>query len=146
MFISTDSDGNEAATGISRALGMALIGWLELADTMSDWVAESMQEIVNELKKEQRMLFLYQCPRRQPEPGNTEHDLQVTSCSKTSGTGFHLRIRGRIITSLVKLDTAEPEHGGSKVTPMPNGSLLVQAHSCGSMENVRVLLCVVSCN
>src|SRR6267154_2373501 len=33
---------------------------------MSDSVAESMQEIVSELKKEQRRLFLYRCPRRQP--------------------------------------------------------------------------------
>jgi hemolysin-activating ACP:hemolysin acyltransferase len=63
MFISPDADGNEAATGISRALGMALIGWRQSADTMSDWVVESMQEIVIELKKEQRRLFLNRYPR-----------------------------------------------------------------------------------
>ena len=52
------------ATGISRALGMDLIGWRRSADAMSDWVVESMQEIVSELRKEQRRLFLYRCPRR----------------------------------------------------------------------------------
>ena len=57
MFISPDADGNEAATGISRALGMALIDWRQSADITSDWVVESMQEIVSELKKEQRRLF-----------------------------------------------------------------------------------------
>jgi hypothetical protein len=109
-----DADGNESATGISRALGMALIGWRQSADTMSDWVIESMQEIVSELKKEQRRLFLYRCPRR--HSGNTERDLQATSYSKTSGTGFHLQIRGRTITSRVNLGIAERGHGGLKVT------------------------------
>jgi hypothetical protein len=75
-----------------------------------------MQEIVSELKKEQRRLFLYRCPRRQP--GNAERDLQVTSCNKTSGTGFHLRIRGRTITSRVNLGIVELVHGGLKVTLM----------------------------
>ena len=74
-MISSDADGNESATGISRALGMALIGWQQSVDTMSDWMVtvESMQEIVSEIKKEQRRLFLYQCPRRQL--GNTERNL-----------------------------------------------------------------------
>jgi hypothetical protein len=139
-----DADGNEAATGISRALGMALIGWRQSADTMSDWVVESIQEIVSELKKEQRRLFQYRYPRRQP--GNTERDLQATSCSKTSGTGFHLQIRGGTITSRVNLGTAEQEHGGLKVKPMRNGNLLVQAHSYGFMENVCILLCILSCS
>ena len=145
MFISPDADGNEAATGISRALGMALIGWRQSVDITSDWVLESMQEIVGELKKEQRGLFPYRCWRRQP--GNTERDLQVTSCSKTSGTGCHLQIRGRTIRSRVNLVMAEAEHGGLKVTPMRNGSLLVQAHSYGFMENVCISLChgVISC-
>ena len=111
---------------------------------MSDWVVESMQEIVNELKKEQRVLFLHRCPRRQP--GDTERDLQATSCSKTSGTGFHLQIRGGTISSRVNLGKAEPEHGGFKVAPMQNGSHLVQAHSYGFMESVRVSLCILSCN
>jgi hypothetical protein len=66
MFISTDTDGNEAATDISRALGMALIYWRQFVDTTSDWVVESMQEIVSELKKDQRKLFPYQCPRGRP--------------------------------------------------------------------------------
>jgi hypothetical protein len=52
MFTSLDADRNEAGVGISRALGMALIGWRQSAvDTMSDWVAESMQEIVGKLNK-----------------------------------------------------------------------------------------------
>ncbi len=38
---------------------MAIIGLRQSADTMSDWVVESMQEIMSELKKEQRRLFLY---------------------------------------------------------------------------------------
>ena len=143
MFISPDANGSESATGISRALGMAPIGWKQSGDTMSDWVVESMQEIVGELKKEQRRFFLYRCPHRQP--WNTERDLQATSCSKTSGSGFHLQIRGRIIPSPVNLGTAERGHGGLKVTPMRNGSVLVQAHCYGFMENVRISLCIPSC-
>src|ERR1700679_4145611 len=108
---------------------------------MSDWVVESMQEIVSELKKEQRRLFLYRCPRRRP--GNTERDLQATSCSKTSGTGFRLQIHGRTITSRVNLGIAEREHGGFMVTLMRNGSLLMQIHSYGSMENVSILRCIL---
>jgi hypothetical protein len=111
---------------------------------MSDWVLESIQEIVSELKKEKRRLFLYRYPRR--DSGNTEHDLQATSYSRTSGTGFHLRIRGRTTTLPVNLGTAEREHGGLKVTAMRSGSLLVQAHSYGFMENVRISLCILSCN
>src|SRR6267154_1402275 len=114
MFISPDADGNEAVTGISRALGMALISWRQSADTMSDWLVESMQEIVSELRKEKRTLFLYRSPRRRP--GNTERDLQATSCSKTSGTGSHLLTHGRTIPSPVNLVMTEAEHGGSKVT------------------------------
>ena len=95
-----------------------------------------MQEIVSDLKKEKRRLFLYRCPRRQP--ANTERDLQVTSCGKTSGTGFHLPIRGRIITSRVNLGMAEPENGGLKVKLMRNGRFLVLVHSYGFMENVSI--------
>jgi hypothetical protein len=136
MFICPDAEGNEAATGISRALGMALIGWRQSADTMSDWVVESMQEIVSELRKEQRKLLLYRCPCRQP--GNTERDLQATSCSKRSGTGFHLRTLGRITTSHVVLGIAERENGGLEVTLTPNGSLLVLVHSYGFTGNVSI--------
>jgi hypothetical protein len=142
MFISTDVDGNEAATEISRALGMGLIGWRQSVDTTSDWVVESMQEIVSELKKEQRRLFLYQCPCKQP--GNTERELQATNCSKTSGTGFHLRTRGRIIISRVNLGTAEREHGGFKVTLTWIGSLLLKIHSYGFMENVSIICSILS--
>ena len=143
-MISPDAGGNESATGISRALGMTLIGWRQSADTMSDWVVESMEEIVSELKKEQRRLFLYRCQGRQP--GNTKHGLQATNCSKRSGIGFHLQIHGRITTSPVNLGTAEREHGGLKVTRMRIGSLLVQAHSYGFMGNVRISHCIFSCN
>jgi hypothetical protein len=144
MFISADADGNEAATGISRALGMVIIGWQPSADIMSDWAVESMQEIVSELKKEQRRLFLYRCPHRQP--GNTERDLQATSCSKTSGTGFHLRTHGRIITSPANLGIVEPELGGLKATLIRNGSLLVQVRSYGFMGNVSISRRIFSCN
>jgi hypothetical protein len=144
MFISIDADGNESATGISRALGMALIDWRQSPDAMSDWVVESMQEIVSELKKEQRGLLLCRCPRRQP--WNTERDLQVTSCSKTSGTGFHLQTRGRIITSLVNVGIVEPELGGLKATLILSGSLLVRVRSCGFMENVSISRRILSCN
>ncbi len=33
---------------------MAITGWFQSADKMSDWMVESMQEIVSKLKKEQR--------------------------------------------------------------------------------------------
>jgi len=56
-----------------------------------------------------------------------------------SGTGFHLRIRGRTTTLHVNLSTSEREHGGFKATRMQNGSLLVQVHSYGSMANVSIL-------
>jgi hypothetical protein len=47
-------------------LARSRYGFNRLATTerMSDWVVECMQEIVSELKKEQRRLFLYRCPRR----------------------------------------------------------------------------------
>src|SRR5882757_3143939 len=131
MLISPDADENEAATGISRALGMALISWRQSGETVSDWLVETMQEIVSELKKEQRGLSLYRCSRRQPR--NAEHDLQATSCSKTSGTGSHLLTLGRTLPSPVNLVMAEAEHGGSKVTPMRNGSLPVQTLCYGFM-------------
>jgi hypothetical protein len=101
-----------------------------------------MQEIVSELKEEQRRLSLYRCLRRQP--GNTERELQATSCSKTSGTGFHLRIRGRTITSRVNHGIVELRRGGLKATLMRNGSLLILVHSYGSMENVSILRCILS--
>jgi hypothetical protein len=105
---------------------------------MSDLVVESMQEDLNKVKKDQRKLFLYRCSRRQP--GNTERALKVTSCRKMSGNGFHLQTRGRTTNSYVNLGTAKREHGGLKVTHMRNGSLLVQAHSYGSTESVRIPL------
>jgi hypothetical protein len=130
------------ASGISHALGMALISWRQSTNVMSDWVVESLQEIVSELKKEQRRLSTYRCLRRQP--GNTEGNLQVTSCSKMSGTGFHLQTHGRIITSHANVGIVEPGHGGFEVTLTRNGSLLVQIQSYGYMENVSILCCILS--
>ena len=101
-----------------------------------------MQEIVSELRKEQRRLFLYQYPHIQP--GNAERDLQVTSCSKRSGTGFRLQTRGRITASRANLGIVEQGYGGFKVMLMPNGSLLVKIHSYGSMENVSILRYILS--
>jgi hypothetical protein len=63
----------------------------------------------------------------------------VTRCDGTSGAGFHHQIPGKITTLLVNLGIAEPGHGGSKVTLMRNGNLLVQVLSYGFMENVRIL-------
>ena len=55
MFTSLDADGNEAEIGIARALGMSLTDWRQFAVyTISDWVAESMQEIVGKLNKAER--------------------------------------------------------------------------------------------
>ena len=54
MFISSDADENEATTGISHALGMALIGWRQSADITSDRVLETMQKIVSKLNKAER--------------------------------------------------------------------------------------------
>jgi len=144
MFIFPNAEGNEAETGISRALGMTLIGWLQSVDTMSDWAVESMQEIVSQLNKEQRTLLLYRCLHRQP--GNTKRDLQATSCSKTSGTGFHLQTHGRIIISPVNLAIAELEISGLKATVMLNGSLLVQVRSYGCTESVSISRRILSCN
>ena len=56
-LIISDAEGNEAATGISRALGMALIGWRQSPNIMPDRVLESMQEIVNKLNKAERMFI-----------------------------------------------------------------------------------------
>jgi hypothetical protein len=57
MFISLDADENEAPSGISRALGMSLIDSRKSSDTTTDWVAESMQEIVSKLNKAERMFI-----------------------------------------------------------------------------------------
>ena len=121
---------------------MALIDWRQSTDIMSDWVVESLQEIVSELKKEQRRLFLHRCLCGQP--GNAESDLQGTSCSKMSGTGFHLQTRGRTMTLRTNLGMVEPGHGGFKVILMRNGSPLVQIQSYGSTENVSILRRIIS--
>ena len=69
---------------------------------------------------------------------NIDRLLQATSYSRTFGSGFHLRIPGRITTLVVNLGILEAENGGFKVTLMQNGSHLVQVLSYGLMENVSV--------
>src|SRR5713101_6802690 len=113
MFLCPDADWNES-NSIARVLGMSQFGWRQSTDIMIDLVIESMQEIVGGFKREQRGLFLSRYPRKQL--GDTEYDLQATSCSRTSGTGFHLQTRGGTITSPVNLGIVEPELGGLKVT------------------------------
>jgi hypothetical protein len=76
---------------------------------MSDWVIESIQEIVSKMNKAERGLFLFVMISW--TTGGTHPDLQVTTCDGTSGTGFHLRIPGRITTKLLNLGIADPEHG-----------------------------------
>ena len=56
----------------------------------------------------------------------------------TCGTGSHLLIRGRTTTSHVVLGPAEQERGELKVTPIRNGSPLVQVHFYGYMESVCI--------
>ena len=68
-----------------------------------------------------------------------ELDLQVTRCDGTSGIGFLLQILGRITTLFINLGIADPEHGGLKVTPTPNGNILAQVPSYGLTENVSIL-------
>jgi hypothetical protein len=51
------ADGNESAASISSALGMFQVGWRQQAGTMSDWVIESIQEIVIKMNKAERELF-----------------------------------------------------------------------------------------
>jgi hypothetical protein len=52
-------DGNESAatSSISGALGMSQASWIKQADTMSDWAVESIQEVVSEMNKAERVLF-----------------------------------------------------------------------------------------
>jgi hypothetical protein len=55
------------------------------------------------------------------------------------GTGFLPQIPGRTIILLVNLGIADPERGGSKVTPTRSGNLLVEALSYGFVANVSIL-------
>jgi hypothetical protein len=52
------ADGNESAASISSALGMFQVGWRQQVGTMSDWVIESIQDIVSKKNKAERGL----CP------------------------------------------------------------------------------------
>ena len=51
------SDGNESLESISGALGTFQVGWRLPADTMSDSVIVSIQEIVSKINKAERGLF-----------------------------------------------------------------------------------------
>jgi len=54
MLISLDADGNDSAASISRTLGMFQDGLRQQADRISDWMIETMQEIVSKLNKAER--------------------------------------------------------------------------------------------
>ena len=54
MFICLDADGNGCAASISRTLGMFHDGLRQQTDRISDWVIETMQEIVSKLNKAER--------------------------------------------------------------------------------------------
>ena len=107
-----------------------------MEDTLSDWVIESIQEILSKMNEEKRGLS--PIPNVPINDGNTERHLQAISCSRTFGNGFHLQIPGRITTLVANLDTVERERGGFKVTHMQNGNLLFQVPSYGFMANVSV--------
>jgi hypothetical protein len=50
--------GNESADSISGVLGMSKACWRHPADMMSNWVVESIQEIVSKMNKAERGLFI----------------------------------------------------------------------------------------
>ena len=52
-----DADGNESATTISRALGMSQVRWRQQGGTISDWMIETIQEIVRKMNEAERRLF-----------------------------------------------------------------------------------------
>ena len=52
------SGGNELVESISDALGTFQVGWRRPADTMSDSVIVSIQEIVSKINKAERESFL----------------------------------------------------------------------------------------
>ena len=53
-----DADRNEPTVVISRALGMLQDCLWQEADRISDWMIETMQEIVNKLNKAERTFIL----------------------------------------------------------------------------------------
>ena len=57
MFTFPDTDGNESSAGISRALGVFRGSLRQQADRISDWVIESMQEIVTKMNQAECTLF-----------------------------------------------------------------------------------------
>ena len=65
-----DADRNEPTVVISRALGMLQDCLWQEADRISDWMIETMQEIVNKLTRQNVRLFLL-CPMSTLTTGNT---------------------------------------------------------------------------
>ena len=55
-MIRLDVEENELVASMLGALGMFHVGWQERVNTMSDWVIESMQEIVSKMNKAEREL------------------------------------------------------------------------------------------
>ena len=53
-----DADGNRSTADISRALGMFEDCLWQQADIISDWIIETMQEVVNKLNKADRRSIL----------------------------------------------------------------------------------------
>ena len=103
---------------------------------------ESIQEIVSKMNKTERGLL----PIHNGfiDDQKTESDLQVIRCDGTSGSGFRLQIPGRITISQMNLGIVDPEHGGFKVTLMPNGNHLVQVPCYGLTESVSILYPILS--
>ena len=56
-FILPDADGNELAATISRSLGMFQICYRQQGRTISDWMIETIQEIVRKMSEAERRLF-----------------------------------------------------------------------------------------
>ena len=96
------------------------------AHELSDWMVDSIQEIVGKIKTKQNVRISYL--RCISTTVGTDPDFQpeVTRREKTSSTGFHHQIHGKFTLSPVNLGMAEPEHGGFEVKLTQNGLLLTQ--------------------
>ena len=57
MLVFPDTDENETSAGISRALGVFRGSLRQQADRISDWVIESIQEIVTKMNQAERTVF-----------------------------------------------------------------------------------------
>ena len=68
-----DANGNRSTADISRALGMFEDCLWQQADMISDWMIETMQEIVNKLNKAERT-FIFTIPDVHINDRKTERD------------------------------------------------------------------------